>query len=103
MVEGWWGREREGGISSGCSSLNLSMEEARLRSGIGGESGHTYRRLGNRFAEETDVKPKPMIEVGGKPIIWHIMKIYSAHGIDNFIVCLGCYRGYIIKQQHRGS
>jgi glucose-1-phosphate cytidylyltransferase len=53
--------------------------------------------LGTRFAEETDVKPKPMIEVGGKPIIWHIMKIYSAHGIDNFIVCLG-YKGYIIKE-----
>ena len=46
--------------------------------------------LGTRFAEETDVKPKPMIEVGGKPIIWHIMKIYSSHGIDNFIICLGC-------------
>ena len=53
--------------------------------------------LGTRFAEETDVKPKPMIEVGGKPIIWHIMKIYSSHGIDNFIVCLG-YKGYIIKE-----
>jgi glucose-1-phosphate cytidylyltransferase len=53
--------------------------------------------LGTRFAEETDVKPKPMIEVGGKPIIWHVMKIYSAHGIDNFIVCLG-YKGYIIKE-----
>ena len=53
--------------------------------------------LGTRFAEETDVKPKPMIEVGGKPIIWHIMKIYSSHGIDNFIICLG-YKGYIIKE-----
>src|SRR5580658_6964483 len=53
--------------------------------------------LGTRFAEETDVKPKPMIEVGGKPIIWHVMKIYSAQGIDDFIICLG-YKGYIIKE-----
>ena len=52
--------------------------------------------LGTRFAEETDVKPKPMIEVGGKPIIWHVMKIYSAPRIDDFIICLG-YKGYVIK------
>ncbi|HVU43669.1 MAG: glucose-1-phosphate cytidylyltransferase [Xanthobacteraceae bacterium] len=53
--------------------------------------------LGTRFAEETDVKPKPMIEIGGKPILWHIMKIYSANGINEFVVCLG-YRGYVIKE-----
>ncbi len=53
--------------------------------------------LGTRFAEETDAKPKPMIEIGGMPIIWHIMKIYSHHGIDEFIICLG-YKGYIIKE-----
>ena len=53
--------------------------------------------LGTRFAEETDVRPKPMIEIGGKPILWHIMKIYSSHGINDFIVCLG-YRGYVIKE-----
>jgi glucose-1-phosphate cytidylyltransferase len=53
--------------------------------------------LGTRFAEETDVKPKPMIEVGGMPIIWHVMKIYSAQGTDDFIICLG-YKGYIIKE-----
>ena len=53
--------------------------------------------LGTRFAEETDVKPKPMIEIGGKPILWHIMKIYSAHGINDFIICLG-YKGYVIKE-----
>src|SRR5271154_4403288 len=53
--------------------------------------------LGTRFAEETDVKPKPMIEVGGKPILWHIMKIYSARGINDFIICLG-YKGYLIKE-----
>jgi len=56
--------------------------------------------LGTRFAEETDVKPKPMIEVGGMPIIWHIMKIYSHFGIDEFIVCLG-YKGYVIKEYFR--
>jgi glucose-1-phosphate cytidylyltransferase len=53
--------------------------------------------LGTRFAEETDVRPKPMIEIGGKPILWHIMKIYSSHGINDFIVCLG-YKGYLIKE-----
>ncbi len=53
--------------------------------------------LGTRFAEETDLKPKPMIEIGNKPILWHIMKIYSAHGINEFIICCG-YKGYMIKE-----
>jgi glucose-1-phosphate cytidylyltransferase len=53
--------------------------------------------LGTRLSEETESKPKPMIEVGAKPLLWHIMKIYSAHGIDEFVVCLG-YRGYVIKE-----
>jgi glucose-1-phosphate cytidylyltransferase len=53
--------------------------------------------LGTRISEETHLKPKPMIEIGGKPILWHIMKIYSAHGINEFIICLG-YKGYIIKE-----
>jgi glucose-1-phosphate cytidylyltransferase len=53
--------------------------------------------LGTRISEETSVKPKPMVEIGGKPILWHIMKIYSAHGIDDFIICLG-YKGYLIKE-----
>ena len=53
--------------------------------------------LGTRFAEETDVKPKPMIEIGGMPIIWHVMKIYSAHDINEFVICLG-YKGYVIKE-----
>ena len=53
--------------------------------------------LGTRLGEETSVRPKPMIEIGGMPIIWHIMKVYSAHGIDDFIVCLG-YKGYMIKE-----
>jgi glucose-1-phosphate cytidylyltransferase len=53
--------------------------------------------LGTRIAEETTTKPKPMIEIGGKPILWHIMKIYSAHGINDFIVCLG-YKGHVIKE-----
>ena len=56
--------------------------------------------LGTRFAEETDTKPKPMIEIGGKPILWHIMKIYASHGINDFIVCLG-YKGYVIKEWFR--
>ncbi|MBF4365077.1 sugar phosphate nucleotidyltransferase, partial [Vibrio anguillarum] len=53
--------------------------------------------LGTRLSEETSVKPKPMVEIGGKPILWHIMKQYSAHGINDFIICCG-YKGYIIKE-----
>ena len=53
--------------------------------------------LGTRISEESHLKPKPMIEIGGKPILWHIMKIYSAHGINEFVVCLG-YKGYLIKE-----
>ena len=53
--------------------------------------------LGTRISEETHLKPKPMIEIGGKPILWHIMKLYSAHGINDFVVCCG-YKGYLIKE-----
>lgn len=53
--------------------------------------------LGTRLSEETYLKPKPMVEIGGNPILWHIMKIYSAHGVREFIVCCG-YRGYVIKE-----
>jgi len=53
--------------------------------------------LGSRISEETHLKPKPMVEIGGKPILWHILKIYSHHGINDFIVCCG-YKGYVIKE-----
>ncbi len=53
--------------------------------------------FGTRLAEETHSRPKPMIEIGGKPLLWHIMKIYSAHGINDFVICLG-YMGYYIKE-----
>jgi glucose-1-phosphate cytidylyltransferase len=53
--------------------------------------------LGTRISEETDIKPKPMVEVGGMPILWHIMKIYSQYGVNDFIICCG-YRGYVIKE-----
>lgn len=53
--------------------------------------------LGTRISEETHLRPKPMIEIGGKPLLWHIMKIYSSHGINEFVVCLG-YKGYLIKE-----
>ena len=53
--------------------------------------------LGTRLSEETDIKPKPMVEVGGKPILWHIMKTYSVHGVNDFIICCG-YKGYVIKE-----
>lgn len=53
--------------------------------------------LGSRLTEETSLKPKPMVEIGGRPMLWHIMKLYSHHGINDFVVCLG-YRGYVIKE-----
>ncbi|HYM94582.1 MAG TPA: glucose-1-phosphate cytidylyltransferase [Chitinophagaceae bacterium] len=53
--------------------------------------------LGTRISEETDARPKPMVEIGGKPILWHIMKIYSHYGFNEFIICLG-YKGYVIKE-----
>ena len=53
--------------------------------------------LGTRISEETDIRPKPMVEIGGKPILWHIMKIYSSQGFNEFVVCLG-YKGYVIKE-----
>lgn len=53
--------------------------------------------LGTRISEETQLKPKPMVEIGGKPILWHIMKTYCAHGVTDFIICLG-YKGYLIKE-----
>src|SRR5512136_786230 len=52
--------------------------------------------FGTRISEETHLKPKPMVEIGGRPILWHIMKIYSAYGIHDFIICCG-YKGYVIK------
>ena len=53
--------------------------------------------LGTRISEETSVRPKPMVEIGGKPILWHILKIYSQHGVNDFVICLG-YKGYMIKE-----
>lgn len=53
--------------------------------------------LGTRISEETHLKPKPMIEVGGKPILWHILKMYSSHGVNEFVICCG-YKGYVIKE-----
>ena len=53
--------------------------------------------LGTRISEETHLKPKPMVEIGGKPILWHILKIYSHHGINEFVICCG-YKGYVIKE-----
>ena len=53
--------------------------------------------LGTRLSEETATRPKPMVEIGGKPILWHIMKMYSHHGIDDFVICCG-YKGYVIKE-----
>jgi glucose-1-phosphate cytidylyltransferase len=52
---------------------------------------------GTRLSEETGLKPKPMVEIGGRPLLWHLMKLYSAHGVEEFVICLG-YRGYVIKE-----
>jgi glucose-1-phosphate cytidylyltransferase len=53
--------------------------------------------LGTRLSEETDIKPKPMVEIGNRPILWHVMKIFSTHGVNDFIICCG-YKGYVIKE-----
>lgn len=53
--------------------------------------------LGTRISEETHLKPKPMVEIGGRPILWHILKLYSAHGVNDFVICCG-YKGYVIKE-----
>src|SRR5687768_15543521 len=53
--------------------------------------------LGTRLSEETVVRPKPMIDIGGKPVLWHILKSYSQHGINDFVICLG-YKGYLVKE-----
>lgn len=53
--------------------------------------------LGTRISEETNLKPKPMVEIGGRPVLWHVMKIYASHGINDFIICAG-YKGYVIKE-----
>ncbi len=53
--------------------------------------------LGTRLSEETGLRPKPMVEIGGRPILWHILKIYSQHGINDFVICCG-YKGYLIKE-----
>ena len=58
--------------------------------------------LGTRFSEKTQYMPKPMIEIGGKPILWHIMKIYAAYGINEFIICAG-YKQSVIKELHASS
>src|SRR5205823_10738241 len=52
---------------------------------------------GTRFSEETGLRPKPMVEIGGRPILWHVMKLFSARGVNDFVICLG-YRGYVIKE-----
>src|ERR1043166_7528647 len=53
--------------------------------------------MGSRLSEETSLRPKPMLEIGGRPILWHIMKLYSAHGVNDFVICCG-YKGYVIKE-----
>src|SRR4051812_17748652 len=53
--------------------------------------------MGTRISEESNSRPKPMIEIGGRPLLWHIMKIYSAHGVHDFVICCG-YKGYLVKE-----
>lgn len=61
------------------------------------QSSHTGRRLRQPVAEETEVRPKPLVEIGGRPILWHIMQIYSHFGLHDLVICLG-YKGYMIKE-----
>ena len=71
------------------------MKRVQWRSeGNSDEGGHTGGGFGTRISEESAVRPKPMVEIGGKPILWHIMKIYSAYGLNDFVICCG-YKGYI--------
>ena len=72
-----------------------SMESAQKRSTM--KAVLLAGGIGSRIAEETHLKPKPMVEIGGKPVLWHILKIYSSHGVNDFVICLG-YRGYLIKE-----
>src|SRR5262245_37522919 len=78
-------------LAGGCVMVSNARRGAQMRTVIlaGG--------LGTRLGEETAVRPKPMVEIGGMPILWHIMKIYSAAGLNDFVVCLG-YKGYLIKE-----
>ena len=80
-------------LSNRSSRLNLSRKQRDAAVKVVILAGG----LGTRISEETHLRPKPMVEIGGRPILWHIMKMYSAHGVNDFIVCLG-YRGYVIKE-----
>ncbi len=87
--------------------MNLSREgEAACEALVANSSQKEIERmkavilaggLGTRISEETTIRPKPMIEIGGMPVLWHIMKIYSAHGVSDFVICCG-YKGYVIKE-----
>jgi len=79
--------DNRGIIFRGCSNSRWGVMKAVILAG----------GLGTRLSEETNLRPKPMVEIGGMPIIWHLMKIYSTHGINDFIICLG-YKGYVIKE-----
>jgi glucose-1-phosphate cytidylyltransferase len=78
---------REVGLSTARPDYRLGLVKVVILAG----------GFGSRLSEETAVRPKPMVEIGGKPILWHIMKIYAAHGIEEFVICLG-YKGYLIKE-----
>jgi glucose-1-phosphate cytidylyltransferase len=80
-----------------CMSIGISAKQAKSLETHQMKAVILAGGFGTRLSEETVVRPKPMIEIGGKPILWHIMKIYSAHGINDFIVCCG-YKGHMIKE-----
>ena len=83
-------------------SLALGAEVSAIRDMEPGEMKAVILAggLGTRISEESSVRPKPMVEIGGRPVLWHILKIYSAHGINDFVICLG-YKGYLIKEYSR--
>jgi glucose-1-phosphate cytidylyltransferase len=80
--------------SASVTSVDYSGEHAGIRSV---KAVILAGGLGTRLSEETHLKPKPMVEIGGRPILWHIMKLYSHHGVNEFVICCG-YRGYVIKE-----
>ena len=80
-----------------CTSAERSETYAAFNNLSGVKAVILAGGFGSRLSEETAVRPKPMVEIGGKPILWHIMKIYAAHGIEDFVICLG-YKGYLIKE-----
>ncbi len=84
-------------FAAGSKFTKIQIYNARLNESTQMKAVILAGGLGTRISEETAVRPKPMVEIGGKPILWHILKSYSAHGVNDFVICCG-YKGYVIKE-----